>query len=82
MWFWKLCTQDDKDVKIRELTEELLRERKRRAVLQQQLEIISKGVEEHSNKVSKTINDTLQRVKDVEEKAKSTLFSSKLDTAK
>lgn len=82
MWFWKLGTQDDKDVKIRELTEELLRERKRRAVLQQQLEIISKGVEEHSNKVSKTINDTLQRVKDVEEKAKSTLFSSKLDTAK
>ncbi|KAI9119989.1 hypothetical protein K1719_008958 [Acacia pycnantha] len=75
--------EDDKDVKIRELTAELLRERKRRAVLQQQLEIILRGVEEHSNKVSKTINDTLQRVREVEEKGKgnNNSTSSKIEAA-
>ncbi|XP_054784479.1 protein FAR1-RELATED SEQUENCE 5-like [Prosopis cineraria] len=75
--------EDEKDVKIRELTAELQRERKRRAVLQQQLEIILRDVEEHSIKVSKSINDSLQRMREVEEKANSTSSSSaKLDATK
>ncbi|XP_057963624.1 protein FAR1-RELATED SEQUENCE 5-like [Malania oleifera] len=59
-------TPDEKDVKIRELTSELLRERKRSAAFQEQLGMVLKDMEEHSNHLSRNIDDIVQRVKEIE----------------
>lgn len=62
-----LCqTPDDKDVKIRELTAELQKERKRSAVLQEQLAMVLKDMEDHSDQLSKNINDIVKSVKELE----------------
>ena len=60
--------QDDKDVKIRELTAELQRERKRSAAIQEQLDMVLKDMEEHSNQLSRNIDDIVQSVKEIESK--------------
>ncbi|CAK9170743.1 unnamed protein product [Ilex paraguariensis] len=61
-------TPDDKDVKIRELTAELQRERKRSAAIQEQLDMVLKDMEEHSNQLSRNIDDIVQSVKEIESK--------------
>lgn len=62
-----LCqTPDDKDVKIRELTAELQKERKRSAALQEQLDMLLKDMEDHSDQLSKNINGIVQSVKELE----------------
>ncbi|KAK4369242.1 hypothetical protein RND71_013034 [Anisodus tanguticus] len=62
-----LCqTPDDKDVKIRELTTELQKERKRSAALQEQLDMVLKDMEDHSEQLSKNINDIVKSVKELE----------------
>lgn len=62
-----LCqTPDDKDVKIRELTAELQKERKRSAVLQEQLDMVLKDMEDHSDQLSKNINDIVKSVNELE----------------
>ncbi|KAM7501652.1 hypothetical protein LguiB_000556 [Lonicera macranthoides] len=61
-------TPDDKDVKIRELTAELQRERKRSAALQEQLDMVLKDMEEHSNHLSRNIDGIVQSVKEIESK--------------
>uniref|UniRef100_A0A3Q7I278 Uncharacterized protein n=1 Tax=Solanum lycopersicum TaxID=4081 RepID=A0A3Q7I278_SOLLC len=57
---------DDKDVKIRELTAELQKERKRSAALQEQLDMLLKDMEDHSDQLSKNINGIVQSVKELE----------------
>ncbi|XP_024020861.1 protein FAR1-RELATED SEQUENCE 5 [Morus notabilis] len=61
-------TPDEKDVKIRELTAELQRERKRSAALQEQLDLVLREMEEHSNHLSRNIDDIVQSVKEIESK--------------
>lgn len=60
--------QDEKDVKIRELTAELQRERKRSAAYQEQLDMVLREMEEHSSHLSRNIDDIIQSVKDIESK--------------
>ncbi|PON75132.1 FHY3/FAR1 family [Parasponia andersonii] len=60
--------KDEKDVKIRELTAELQRERKRSAALQEQLDMVLREMEEHSNHLSRSIDDIVQSVKIIESK--------------
>ncbi|XP_038694155.1 protein FAR1-RELATED SEQUENCE 7-like isoform X2 [Tripterygium wilfordii] len=61
-------TPDEKDVKIRKLNVELQRERKRSAALQEQLSMVLREMEEHSNHLSRNIEDIVQSVKDIESK--------------
>lgn len=61
-------TPDDKDVKIRELTAELHRERKKSAAIQEQLDMVLKDMEEHSNHLSRNIEGIIQSVKEIESK--------------
>ncbi|XP_062081275.1 protein FAR1-RELATED SEQUENCE 5 [Humulus lupulus] len=61
-------TPDDKDVKIRELTAELQRERKRSAAFQEQLDMVLRDMEEHSNHLSRNIDDIVESVKKIEGK--------------
>lgn len=58
--------QDEKDAKIRELSAELSRERRRCAALQQQLDLVLKEMEEHSNHLSVNINNVIQSVREIE----------------
>ena len=60
--------QDEKDVKIRELTAELQRERKRSAAIQEQLDMVLKEMEEHSNHMSGNIDDIVQSMREIESK--------------
>lgn len=60
--------QDEKDVKIRELTAELQRERKRSAAYQEQLDMVLREMEEHSNHLSRNIDGIVQSVKEIESK--------------
>ncbi|CAF2102714.1 BnaA05g30130D [Brassica napus] len=57
---------DEKDVKIKELSTELSRERKRCATLQQQLDMVLEVMEEHSNHLSVNINNVIQSVREIE----------------
>ncbi|KAF7121139.1 hypothetical protein RHSIM_Rhsim13G0054300 [Rhododendron simsii] len=61
-------TPDDKDVKIRELTAELQRERKRSAAIQEQLDMVLKDMEEHSSFLSRNIDDIVRSMKEIESK--------------
>ncbi|PIM99681.1 hypothetical protein CDL12_27821 [Handroanthus impetiginosus] len=59
-------TPDEKDIKIRQLTAELQRERKRSAALQEQLNSILKDMEEHSKHLSRNITNIIQSVNEIE----------------
>uniref|UniRef100_A0A5B7AX55 FAR1 domain-containing protein n=2 Tax=Davidia involucrata TaxID=16924 RepID=A0A5B7AX55_DAVIN len=61
-------TPDEKDVKIRELTAELQRERKRSATIQEQLDMFVKDMEEHSSHLSRNIDDIVRNVREIESK--------------
>ncbi len=65
--------QDEKDVKIRELTAELQRERKRSAAFQEQLDMVLRDMEDHSNNLSRNIDDIVQSVREIESKRLGTL---------
>ncbi|EOA29636.1 hypothetical protein CARUB_v10014621mg [Capsella rubella] len=67
-------SQTPKDAKIRELSAELSRERKRCAALQQQLDMVLEEMEEHSNHLSTNINNVIQSVREIE----STTFTKPL----
>ncbi|XP_023913235.1 protein FAR1-RELATED SEQUENCE 5 isoform X1 [Quercus suber] len=60
--------QDEKDVKIRELTAELQRERKRSAAFQEQLDMVLRDMEDHSHHLSRNIDDIVQSVREIESK--------------
>ncbi|KAJ7964284.1 Protein FAR1-RELATED SEQUENCE like [Quillaja saponaria] len=59
-------TPDEKDVKIRELTAELQRERKRSAGYLEQLQMVLRDMEEHSTYLSRNIDDIVQSVRVIE----------------
>jgi DNA anti-recombination protein RmuC len=63
--------QDEKDKRIRELSLELYNERqkcKRRcAAYEEQLNMILKDLEKHTEHISKKVADIVQSIKDVEE---------------
>uniref|UniRef100_A0A1J3HXS6 Protein FAR1-RELATED SEQUENCE 5 n=1 Tax=Noccaea caerulescens TaxID=107243 RepID=A0A1J3HXS6_NOCCA len=59
-------TPDEKDAKIRELSAELSRERRRCAALQQQLDMVLMEMEQHSNHLSVNINNVIQSVREIE----------------
>ncbi|XP_031248409.1 protein FAR1-RELATED SEQUENCE 5-like [Pistacia vera] len=61
-------TPDEKDIKIRELTAELQRERKRSAAYQEQLEMVLRDMEDHSHHLSRNIDDIVESVKEIETK--------------
>ncbi|XP_043722915.1 protein FAR1-RELATED SEQUENCE 5-like isoform X2 [Telopea speciosissima] len=61
-------TPDEKDKKIRELYTELQRERKQYAAYQEQLDMILKDIEEHTQHLSRSIKNIVQSVGDVESK--------------
>nr|POE69844.1 hypothetical protein CFP56_29428 [Quercus suber] len=61
-------TPDEKDVKIRELTAELQRERKRSAAFQEQLDMVLRDMEDHSHHLSRNIDDIVQSVREIESK--------------
>ncbi|KAA8543579.1 hypothetical protein F0562_021675 [Nyssa sinensis] len=65
-----LISEDEKDQRIRELTLELYNERqrcKRRcAAYQEQLCMVLKFVEEHNDRLSKSVQDIVQRVRELE----------------
>lgn len=53
VWYIKsLSLQDEKDLKVRELTMELHREKKKSAAYQQQLQLVLKYIEEHTQRLS------------------------------
>lgn len=60
--------QDEKDVKIRELTAELQRERKRSAAYHEQLEMVLRDMEEQSKHLSRNIDDIVQTVREIDSK--------------
>lgn len=55
-------------MKIRELTAELQRERKRSAAYHEQLVMVLREMEEHSNHLSRNIDDIIHSVKEIESK--------------
>ncbi|KAJ4846182.1 hypothetical protein Tsubulata_034506 [Turnera subulata] len=59
-------TPDEKDAKIRELTAELHRERKRSAAYQEQLIMVLRDMEEHSNHLSRNVDDIVQSLREIE----------------
>lgn len=63
--------QDEKDQRIRELTLELYNERqrcKRRcAAYQEQLQMVLKFVDEHSDHLSRSVQDMVQRIRELED---------------
>ncbi|PON65945.1 FHY3/FAR1 family [Trema orientale] len=65
-----MITEDEKDRRIRELTLELSNERqrcKRRcAAYQEQLRMILKDIEQHTDQLSKRVQDIVQKIKELE----------------
>ncbi|KAK9087961.1 hypothetical protein Syun_030355 [Stephania yunnanensis] len=66
-----LLTEDEKDKKIRELTIELYNEKRRCerrcAAYQEQLQMVLKDIETHTEKLSSRVQDIVQSIKEIEE---------------
>lgn len=66
-----MISEDEKDQRIRELTLELYNERqrcKRRcAAYQEQLQMVLKFVDEHSDHLSRSVQDMVQRIRELED---------------
>ncbi|CAL5417007.1 unnamed protein product [Camellia sinensis] len=58
--------EDEKDLKIRELSTELHRERKRSAAYQEQLQMILKYVEEHTRRLSLNVQVVSDKLRELE----------------
>lgn len=67
--------QDEKDLKIRELSTELHRERKRSAAYQEQLQMVLKYVEEHTQRLSLNAQAGFNRVRQIESEEQDDLDS-------
>ncbi|KAF7131547.1 hypothetical protein RHSIM_Rhsim09G0026800 [Rhododendron simsii] len=66
---------DEKDLKIRELSTELHRERKRSAAYQEQLQMILKYVEEHTQQLSLNVQAVFNQVRQIESEEQDDLDS-------
>ncbi|KAF5465354.1 hypothetical protein F2P56_015370, partial [Juglans regia] len=58
--------EDEKDLKIRELTMELHRERKKSAAYQQQLQLVLKYIEDHTQKLSLKVEVAANNMRELE----------------
>lgn len=58
--------QDQKDLKIRELSTELHRERKKSAAYQEQLQTILKYIEEHTRRLSLKVEIVVNNLRELE----------------
>lgn len=58
--------QEEKDEKIRDLYDEIEQERKRSAAVRQQLHVVLKDVEEHTEFMSIRVEDIVNKLKDIE----------------
>lgn len=58
--------QEEKDKKIRDLYNELQRERERSAAIQQQLRLILKDLEEHAEIMSVRVEDIVNSLREIE----------------
>ncbi|XP_042505222.1 protein FAR1-RELATED SEQUENCE 5-like isoform X5 [Macadamia integrifolia] len=58
--------QDEKDKKIRELTTELHRANQKLAECREQLEMVLKDIEIHTNHLTKSVHDIVENVKEIE----------------
>lgn len=58
--------QEEKDKKIRDLHNELQRERERSAAIQQQLRLILKDLEEHAEIMSIRVEDIVNSLREIE----------------
>lgn len=58
--------QEEKDKKIRDLYNELQRERERSAAIQQQLRLILKDLEEHAEIMSIRVEDIVNSLREIE----------------
>ncbi|KAK9288803.1 hypothetical protein L1049_017448 [Liquidambar formosana] len=67
--------EDEKDLKIRELTTELHRERKRSAAYQEQLQMILKYIEEHTQRLSLKVEVVINNVRELEHEEEDSLYS-------
>lgn len=68
-------SEDEMDLKIRELSSELHRERKRSAAYQEQLQMILKYIEEHTQRLSLKIEVVFNNVQDLESEEQDSSYS-------
>ncbi|KAM7521915.1 hypothetical protein LguiA_011817 [Lonicera macranthoides] len=59
--------QDEKDKKIRELSAQLHRANQQLAECREQLNMVLKGVEWHTNHLTKSIQDIIKNMKEIED---------------
>ncbi|CAK9179527.1 unnamed protein product [Ilex paraguariensis] len=67
--------EDEKDLKIRELSTELHRERKKSSAYQEQLQMILKYVEEHTQRISLNVDVVFNNVRELESEEQDDLDS-------
>lgn len=66
MSFVYYALQDQKDLKIRELSTELHRERKKSAAYQEQLRAVLKYIEEHTQRLSLKVEMVVHNLRELE----------------
>lgn len=66
--------QDEKDKKIRELSSELHRANQQLAECREQLEMVLKDIERHTNHLTKSVQDIVENVKEVEAEDEEQLY--------
>lgn len=69
-WF-----QDEKDLRIRELSSELHREKKKSAAYQEQLQIVLKYIEAHTQRLSLKIDSVSHNLRELESEDPGSSFS-------
>ncbi|RVX23600.1 Protein FAR1-related sequence 7 [Vitis vinifera] len=68
------ATLDEKDKKIRELSSELHRANQQLAECREQLEMVLKDIERHTNHLTKSVQDIVENVKEVEAEDEEQLY--------
>ncbi|XWS35281.1 hypothetical protein CRYUN_Cryun21dG0112600 [Craigia yunnanensis] len=67
--------EDEKDIKIRELSTELHREKKKSAAYQEQLQIVLKYIEEHTQRLSLKVDVVSNNLRELESEDRDSSFS-------
>lgn len=70
-----LCFQDEKDLKIRELSTELHREKKKSAAYQEKLQIVLKYIEEHTQRLSLKVELATNNMRELESEEQDSSYS-------
>lgn len=69
------CMQDEKDLKIRELSTELHREKKKSAAYQEQLCMVLKIIEEHTQRLSLKVQVVTNNMRELESEEQESSYS-------